>query len=320
MKMPMVILYVIVIFCAQAMAQEAPTSPLKVEDITTGLANRDFIEVPVLKEVVQSRGISFDLNKQRLAEILEAAKKGDRDPGEMAELIFTCIQVCESCRSQSLDPISFEDLKRLSKWGFGPPEIDKEARVRGVKDLQVSKEAADELRAAGLKEEVIAFLVPDDRIPTSPMEGYKTFSLKRADEYDLAAPEGFLKVTASLRPNSQSEFFFKHNSLFVKALKGMEPEDLGAFFNKPTPRNTDIELVDFTSGVGDYEEKGGLLGIGKKKESPIVVTKVKADNDGRTAFRIVMTNKETNRPQRYSFYIRWHLLTEPKPASPASKR
>src|ERR1700733_10458444 len=306
MKMPMVILYLLVICYAQAVAQEAPTSPLKIEDITTGLANRDFIEVPVLKEGLESRGISFDLNKQRLAEILEAAKKGDRDPSEMADFIFTCIQVCESCRSQSLDPLSFEDLKRLSKWGFGPPAIDKEARLRGVKDLQVSKEAADELRAAGLKEEVIAFLVPDDRIPTPQMEGYNAFTLKRADEYNPAAPEGFLKITTSLRPNSQSEFVFKHNSLFVKAIKGMEPEDLGAYFNKPTPRNTDIEMIDFSSGLEEYEGKGGLLGIGKKKDL-IEVSKVKADGDGHTAFRIVLTNRETNRNQRLSFYVRWRL-------------
>jgi hypothetical protein len=152
------------------------------------------------------------------------------------------------------------------------------------------------------------------------MESYQTFNLKHAEEYDVAAQEGFLKVTTELVPNSQGEFIFKHNALFVKALKGKDPKDLGAYFNKPTARTTDIELIDFTSGLEEYEEKGGLFGIGKKKDSSMQVTKVTADTEGRTAFRIVVTNKDTNRNQRYSFYVRWHLLTEPKPASLAPKR
>jgi hypothetical protein len=100
----------------------------------------------------------------------------------------------------------------------------------------------------------------------------------------------------------------------------MDPEDQGAYFNKPTPRNTDIELIDVSSGLEDTEEKASVLGFGKKKESPIEVTKVKADADGRTAFRIGIINKEQNKYQRYSFYIRWHILTEPKPAANAPKR
>ncbi len=297
---------------------QAP-APEKLEQITDLLAHQDFAEMSEIEGLVRTRGLDFDLEGQQLAKILEAATKGNRNPDEVSALILTCLKACHSCRAQALAPLTIEEIKSLQAWGFAVGDISHEAQVRGVRDLEISQAGADQLRAAGIREEVIAFLVPDDKVQTPLIEGYKTLNLKRADEYDLAAPEGFLKVTTSLPPNSQSEFFFKHNALFIKIIKGMPPEDLGAYFNKPTPRNTDTNLIDLTSGVEDYEGKSGILGIGKKKEFPIEVSKVKADGDGRTAFRILATNKEPNRYQRFSFYIRWHLLTEPKPASQPPK-
>jgi hypothetical protein len=220
-----------------------------------------------------------------------------------------------------------EELKNFLKSSLAPEAVFREVRARGVKDLEISEPAANMWRKAGASQELIDFLVPDDKIPALPVVGYKPIPLKHAEEYDPAAPKGWLKTAAQLPANSQSEFIFQHNALFVRAVKGEEPADVVAYFNKPTPRNTAAELVDFNWGLegatAPDEKRGGLLGLRKGKAS-IVVPAIEASylvarDDGRNAFSIVLTNKDVN-PQQYSFYLRWQVLTTPKVVAPAPKR
>lgn len=309
----------VVLFVGAAIAQTvAPSSAFPIDGITDGLSDPDLITVPGLISEIERRGINFDLNAENLGKILASANMGKRDPKEVAALVLTALKTCPNCRAKTLEPITVAEIKTLQTWGFADSVISEEARIRGVKDLQITKETAAQLLFLGIKPEVVDFLVPDDRIPIGPQEGYTPVMLKRSEAYDIGAPEGSLRVTTSLRPSTQSEFLFKHNGLFVKAVKGVEPEELGAYFNKPTPRNTDIDKIEITSGLEESEDKG-FLGLGKKP-SPIEVTKVPADGDGRTAFRITVTNRETKSYQHYSFYVRWRILNESKPASAATKQ
>jgi len=221
-----------------------------------------------------------------------------------------------------------DELRALLKSGFTPEAVLREVQARGVNDLENSDAAANMWRAAGANDELVKLLVPDDKIPAVPIVGHTALVLKHAEEYDPAAPEGWLKVTAQIPANSQSEFIFQHNALFVGALKGEEAKDVVAYFNKPAPRNTPAELVDLNFGleggrpVAD-EKRGGLLGPrkGKPVVAPVVIeaSYLVAQDGGRNAFRIALTNKEMG-PQQYSFYLRWQVLTTPKVAAPAPKR
>ena len=135
---------------------------------------------------------------------------------------------------------------------FTPEGVFREVRARGVTGLEMSGGTANVLRASGAKEDLIAFLIPDDKIPTIPLVApYQTAPLKRAQEYDPAADQGWVKITAELAPNSQTEFIFKHTALFLKTVQGAEPKDIQAYFNKPAPSNKTSEFVDIECGLED---------------------------------------------------------------------
>jgi hypothetical protein len=297
--------------------------PVSFDVLVEGLGDPDLDVIPALIEQIESRGIDFDLGDQ-LGGILSAASKAKRDPNQVAALVTACLRVCQDCRARFLAPMTTEELKTLLKWGFTPEAVLQEARVRGVKDVQISEPAANVLRDAGATEELVNLLVPDDKIPAFPLVGYKTLVLKHAEQYDPSAPEGWLKVATELPANNQSEFVFKHNGLFARSIKAGEPKDLGSYFNKPAPRNTGIELVDFKYGfesVGD-EKRGVVTALLKpkpKNASLIEASYLEAGPDGRNAFRILITNKE-GIPQQYSFYLRWKVRTAQKTSTSASSR
>jgi len=309
-----------------AAGQVATRDAITLDDLVKGLANPDFAEVPELTEVIQRRGIDFDLGKQ-LGAILSAAARGKRDPEQIATLITACLNACQDCRARFLAPMTTDELRALLKSGFTPEAILREVQARGVNDLENSDAAANMWRAAGANDELVKLLVPDDKIPAVPIVGYTPLVLKHAEEYDPNAPKGWLKVTAGVPATSQSVFIFQHNALFVDA-KGEGATDVVAYFNKPAPRNTPAERIDFNFGleggrpVAD-EKRGGLLGPrkGKPVVAPVVIeaSYLVAQDGGRNAFRIALTNKEMS-PQQYSFYLRWQVLTTPKVAAPAPKR
>jgi hypothetical protein len=312
-------------------AQLKPAAPPVTFDGLMGVLKNDLIPMATILDGVRNRGIDFDLN-QKLAEILAGAAEGHRTPGETATLITASLDSCQKCRARFLAPLTLEELLVLLKKGGDPGALLQEVKVRHVKDLDVSEGTANVLRAGGAKEELVTFLVPDDKIPTIPLIGYNTLVLKHAEDYDPAAPAGWLKVSVEIPANSAGEFVFKHNSLFGRAVSGGEPMNLGAYFNKPAPRNTDLAHLDFTSNLeagevsaGD-EKHGGFLGIGKGKKDdkakdiPIIeVAYIGGDADGRNSFQIRLTNKQSS-PQQYSFTVRWMELTAPKtPATAPAK-
>jgi hypothetical protein len=308
--------FAFLVSCGYGFAQESAPPPVALEQMTTLLANQDFAEVPEVEGLIRKRGIAFDLDRQQLGKILEAALKGNRNPDEVAALILTSLSVCQQCRARAIGPMEKEELKTLIKWGFLPVSILEEARVRGVKDIEVTKATADELRAAGAKDDLINFLLPDDIMPTIPPEGdYKIVPLRRAVTYNLAAPQGLLWITVDLPAKSRSEFVFKHNALFARAIQGESPTvDLDySSFNKPTPRDT--EFIDKKSNL-DPPNKSGLLSRSKQVEPLVEYLPADADPDRRNAFRIQFTNKE-NGPQRYSFRLTWQAGATPKtPGTP----
>jgi hypothetical protein len=217
-----------------------------------------------------------------------------------------------------------EELLNLKQWRFSPEAILDEARIRGVKDIEISAKARDELLGEGFNEDVVDQIVPDDKIPIAALAGYKTLSLKRSPEYDAAAPEGWLRVTAGLPANSQSEFKFKHNGLFVKALSGGEPNVVSCSFSKPAPRNTKVEFVDFTKskwGLEVWDQKGSrpIPLDGKSKDKPpLEVSYLEAEADGRNVFRVVLANND-KKPRQYTFDFYWRVLTTPKTSSASPK-
>jgi hypothetical protein len=106
---------------------------------------------------------------------------------------------------------------------------------------------------------------------------------------------------------------------------------LGAYFNKPAPRNTDIEHLDFNSNLEggevsgiDEKRSGGLRGLVKGKpkdekvtDAPVLeVAYLAGDADGRQAFQIRLANKQST-PHQYSFTVRWRVLAAPKVRAPA---
>lgn len=310
--------------------QTPPAQPYNLADLVVGIANPNFAEIPELTDLVRSRGIDFNVGDQELGKIIDAGAKGKRDPAEMAVLIRTVLAACQDCRARYLAPMSLEELQTLLK-RFTPDAVFREVRARGVTGLQMSGATANVLRASGAKEDLIAYLIPDDKIPTIPLQPpYKVASLKPAQEYDPAAKEGWLKITAELPPGSQSEFFFKHNALFVKPLQGEEPKDVQAYFNKPAPRNKTAEFIEVECGLESpaiacgqevKDEKRGVIRSvipknAKSKGTLIEYSYAAPDGDGRAGFQIAVTNPEKT-AQKYSVYLRWRVLDAPKPPPPS---
>ena len=297
----------------------------------TALSDPGIAEVPELRGAIQRNGIRFDLSNEVLGRILSAGNQGKRDPQEMAALIVAALNACQDCRARYFTPMSLEELETLLK-RFTPEAVFREVRARGVTGLEMSGATANVLRAAGAQEDLIAYLVPDDRIPTIPLVApYKPVALKRAQEYDPAAKEGWLKISMVLPPGSQSEFIFKHTGLFIKTTGGAEPTDIQAYFSKPAPRNKTAEFIDIECGLGDPElacgpesldEKRGtwvrsvLPKKGKNKKFLAEYTYVAPDADGRAGFQIAVDNPEKT-AQKYSVDLRWRVLDAPKPPPPS---
>jgi hypothetical protein len=325
MKMAKVFVGAVLLAFYAAAQVKAPQPPISLDVLVEGLGDSYLIEVATLIEQIQRRGIDFDLGNQ-LGPILSAARKGNRDPVQVATLVTACLRACQDCRARFLTPMTVEEMKTLRDWRFTPKAVTQEARIRGVMNIEISEAAANVLRDAGASEELVHLLVPDDKVPTFPLAGYKTLALKRAEEYDPSAPEGWIKINTELPANSQSEFVFKHNGLFAKIIKGGEPKDLGAYFNKPAPRDTSVELIKWVPSLesGEDEKRSVLNGLLKPKPKPknapvVEVSCLSAAADGRNAFRILITNKEPS-PQQYSFQLRWKVLPAQKvPNAPQTK-
>jgi len=302
---------------------KAPEPPLSLDVLKEGLSDPALAEVPGLTKEILARGIDFDLN-QELGAILTAAAEGHRAPADVAALIAAALDNCQKCYARFLTPLTQEDLLTLLKRSHDRDLLLQEVRARGVKNLDISEANANVLRAAGANEQLVSFLIPDDKVKISPLIGYKTFELKHAEDYDTSATEGWLKVTAQVPANSTSEFVFKHNTLFTRAVTGGEPNTLAAYFNKPAPRNMSIDLLQFGANLeggestADEEKRGGLSRLvkGKTKEKgkeapPIEVAYLGADDTGRNSFQIRVANKQST-PQELSFTLRWMVLTTPK--------
>ena len=152
--------------------------------------------VSELIEDVRAKGISFDIGKRELGILLRAGVAGNRDPGEVAELILACLAACEQCRTRSVSPMSKDEIKTLTEWKFSEEAILRQARARGVKDIEPTASGVAELRKAGAFDGLIRFLIPDDRLVVPAVPGYRQLVLKRAEEYDISAERGWLKVTA----------------------------------------------------------------------------------------------------------------------------
>jgi hypothetical protein len=315
------ILFVSVMSLVCSAAQVLPVEPpLDLDALVEGIGNPVLTDVPALTKEIESRGISFDL-ENHLTQIVRAGFNGKRDPDQLAALILASLQSCQGCRARFLAPMTKKELLMLKQWRFSPEVILDEARVRGVKDIEITESAANELRSAGFSEDLVNQLAPDDKIPVAALEGYKTLPLKRAPEYDPSAPEGWLRVTAGLPANSQSEFKFKHNGLFAKVKRGGEAKVVSCSFNKPAPRNTKVEFVDLSKskwGLEGWDQKNGSRPLppdGKAKGKPLMeVSYLDAEADGRNAFQIVLSNYDSS-PKQYTFDFYWQVLKTPKTSS-----
>ncbi|MBZ5675105.1 MAG: hypothetical protein LAP61_12740 [Acidobacteriia bacterium] len=323
------LLFLAVFSLAILFAQSADTR-IALQDLLDALADPEVAKVPQLSDSILRNGIQFDLKDEVLGKILDAGRQGKRDPKEMATLITVALSACQDCRARYLTPMSLEELQTLLK-RFTPEAVSREVRARGVTGLEMSGATANVLRAWGAKEDLIAFLVPDDKIPTIPLQPpYQMAPLSRAQEYDPAAKEGWLRISAELAPSSQTEFFFKHNALFVKPLQGEEPKQVQAYFNKPAPRNKTAEFIDAECGLespaiacgqeAKDEKRGGLRSVlpknTKSKAALIEYSYAAPDGDGRAGFQITVANPEKT-AQKYSVYLRWRVLDSPKPPPPS---
>jgi hypothetical protein len=304
--MKMRIALVILLFRIAVGQSQTPDPPVGLSDLTQGLANPNLVDVPELTGVVKARGVKFDLTANELASLLAAATKGNRDPAEVSALILACMEICQECRARTLAPMTKQELIGLLHRGFSSAAVLREVRVRGVSDIAISKASAEELRGVGAQEDLVGFLIPEDRIPVSlPEGGFKAFPLKRAEQYNAAAPEGWLKITAELSPSSQNEFVFKHNALFARATKGEDPADQGSEFNKPAPANLAVGMVEWDTTLEEVDQNHVVRGVAKVKPA-IEFLPATEDPDGRNAFRIQIVNRE-KKAQRYSFWLRWRV-------------
>ena len=323
-------LVLLAIFSLAMLAAQPADTRIVLQDLLDALADPEVAKVPELSDSILRNGIQFDIKDDVLGRILDAGRQGKREPKEMAALITTALNACQECRAHYLTPLSLEELQTILK-RFTAEAISREVHARGVNGLELTPATANVLREWGAKEDLITFLVPDDRIPTIPLQPpYVAAALKRADEYDPEAKEGWLKISAELAPGSQSEFIFKHNALFLKSVTGPEPKDVQAFFNKPAPRNKTAEFIDIECGLESpaiacgqeaRDEKRGswvrsVLPKNSKNKTPLVdYTYVAPDGDGRAGFQIAVANPEKT-AQKYSVYLRWKVLESPKPPPP----
>src|SRR5665213_549677 len=320
------------LLAAQAPSTAPSTDPrIVLDDLLTALADPGIAEVPELRGAIERNGIQFDVSNEVLGRIISAGNQGKRDPKDIAALITAVLNACQDCRARYFTPMSLEELQTLLK-RFTPEAVFREVRARGVTGLEMSDATANFLRVSGAKEDLIAYLIPDDRIPTIPLVApYKPVVLKRAQEYDPAAKEGWLKLSMVLPPGSQSEFIFKHTALFIKTTGGAEPTDIQAYFSKPAPRNKTAEFIDIDCGLEapelacgpeSLDEKRGtwvrtiLPKKSKNKKFLVEYTYVAPDADGRAGFQIAVDNPEKT-AQKYSVDLHWRVLDAPKPPPPS---
>src|ERR1700676_2188157 len=115
---------VLVTVCGIAQTRQGEPR-VSLDVLVEGLGDPDLVEVPVLIQEIQRRGIDFDLNKQ-LGAVLSAGAKGKRDPEQMAILVTSCWDACELCRARFLAPMTTEELKNLLKSSLGPQAVFQE--------------------------------------------------------------------------------------------------------------------------------------------------------------------------------------------------
>ena len=283
------------------------------------------VSVSELIEDVRTKGIVFDVGKRELGMLLQAGAAGNRDPGEVAELILACLAACEQCRSRSVSPMSKEEIKTLTEWKFSEEAILRQARARGVKDIEPTASGVAELRKAGAFDGLIRFLIPDDRLVAPGVPGYRSLVLKRAAEYDISAERGWLKVTAMFPAKSYQEFIFKHNSLFHKTVDSEDISEITAYFNQPAPRSTAFNLVEFKVEFDppfspQPQPAPAKPRRSKKTPTPLIETSPELQafyepqsSGGFNQFRIAVNN---NAPAARVYTVRfsWRVLAVPKAA------
>jgi len=326
------VLVFLVVSSSAILSAQSENPRIILQDLLDALADPEVARVPQLSDSIQRNGIQFDVQEEVLGKILDAGRQGKRDPKEMAALITAALAACQDCRARYLTAMNLEEF-RILLTRFTSEAVFREVRARGVTGLEPSEATQSALRAWGAKEDLITFLIPDDKIPTIPLvEPYKAVTLKRAQEYDPGAQEGWLKISMELPPASQSELIFKHTALFVKTTAGGEPKDMEAYFNKPAPRNKTFDLINIECGLEATEgacgpealdEKRGtwvrsIVPKKSKSKKPLIeYTYVAPDGDGRAGFQIAVDNPEKT-AQKYTFDLSWRVLEQAKSHAPAS--
>jgi len=310
-------------------AQKTPAED-QLEVLRDGLADPQLVnQISVLTDTVRRDGIRFDVGGRELGILLGAAIVGKRDPNEVAEFVVACLAACEQCRSRAVAPMTKEEIKKLTEWKFSEESILAQARARGVKEVEPSAAGVAALRESGASDRLIQLVIPDDRLVAPPISGYRQLALKHAEEYDVTAERGWLKVTAKFPASGYHQFYLRHTSLFYKPVESEEISEVGAYFNQPVPRSTSTELLDFkavfdplpspppqTAAAKPSRFRGKAAPAPKLEPSPTIDAYYEPQSPGGfNQFRIVIRN-EGAPAQYYTFKLSWQVLTTPKPPPP----
>ena len=269
-------------------------------------------------EAVKLNGLGFELNEKSLSDILAAAAKGRRSPIETSKLVLQIMQACADCRNRYFGPLSKDQLLSIlnnKRLRLPPHIILQEVQLRGTKDTPKSFEFVEELKLAGASPELIDLVVPDDELEIPVPIGYKREPLLRAPNYDRKLSSGVLLLRIKII--GKIEFYFKHNSLFTKALAhndkklASKVEVLESTFTSPVPKTEGGAQLTYE----DLERRGGSRNLfGQKKvekdpKTPIAVEQ----SDGGFRFSVNEPDKE---PHTYDIRVAYGLG---KPSLPEKK-
>jgi hypothetical protein len=242
---------------------------------------------------IDNAHLVIEFSEYNLASVIEAGMKGNRRPGEVAQVVLRLLKDCRNCRNQFWAPLKENDL--LADLQKGPVFATDDLRVRGAESLPLSTGYLSKLVTAGATPELIALVESGLAVPTP--DGFKPARVGKASGFSPLATEGQLTLHANI--DMQVAFLFLHNALFFKTLSGEEPSSIDAEYTAFGPSG-DPQTINFE--VKQIPAKGAKPP--KKNKAPQISKQLAPDTSGRTGLQVTVNDVENGRHD-YDLVLTW---------------
>lgn len=306
MKLPLILTLV------PALLAQSP-GPLPLDFLREALPLRSAFSAAEIVQLVEQRGIAFDVSEAALGTVIEYSAKGERRHAEVAQIAFALLRACPACRSGLYPPLERREIAALLKKGLPSDAVLREVRERGTRDVPATRAFEQELQASGASAQLIRFLVPEDRLPLVPPPGYKLLGSKAGAEQNR---EGIIVVNVEVGPSGRAELFFAGDALFLRDAPGVALREPGSHFSRRLP--ADVRAEQISADVqASLVESGTKKVLGKKDPKP-EVRSITAPG-GTPGLSFSVSNLDKRKPRNFELTIRWAIGGTVRPAAPPAR-